>query len=210
MLPDILFHVCCCAGVYVLLSTTQFGKKQRETLRQLIKVLCLLQRKRWTLDDLDELQGEVIKAVCMVEAYLPVNQMDIKLHDLIHLTGKIYDTGPLWVTAMWVYEGMWKLLLAFCRNQAHPELSLQRSFADYEAAMYVFWRDPEAFSCKAIDTFNEACVEAVAAQYSFLRDRDPSGTVEVQAGNTFKHVNSNISGDTRLALHMYYVQWHDL
>jgi len=196
--------------VYVLLSTTQLGKKQRDTLRQLIKVLCLLQRKRWTLADLEELQGEVIKAVCKMEAHLPVNQMDLKVHGVTHLPAKIIATSPLWVTAMWVYEGLWKLLLAFSRNQAYPELSLMRAFADYEAAMYVYWRNPEAFSCKALTTFNEMCVEAVAAKYSFEQDRDPSGTVEVQAGNTFRHVNRNIPGDTRLALHMYYVQWHEL
>lgn len=194
--------------MYVLLSTTQLGKKQKEALRQLIKTLCLLQRKRWTLSDLEELKGEVIKAICMVEAYLPVNQMDIKIHVLKHLPEKIYETGPLWVTAMWVYEGMWKLLLAFSRNQAHPELSLLRGFANYEAAMYMFWQDPEKFSCKAIDTFKEACVEAVSARYSFAKDRDPSGAVEVQASNTFRVSSRNVSNDVRLALHMHYVLHH--
>lgn len=31
-----------------------------------------------------------------------------------------------WVTAMWVYEGLWGQLLRLSRNQANPELSLGR------------------------------------------------------------------------------------
>jgi hypothetical protein len=71
--------------VYVLLSTTDLRKNHKAALHRLIKTLCMLQRKRWTLADLEELQGEVLKAICMVEAYLPVDQRNIQLHALRHL-----------------------------------------------------------------------------------------------------------------------------
>ena len=37
-------------------------------------------------------------AVAMVECCLPLNEMDMKLHALIHLAEKVLATGPLWNT----------------------------------------------------------------------------------------------------------------
>jgi hypothetical protein len=49
--------LCCLPGVYILLETTQFGRKQHSTLLRLTRTMWLLHRKRWTLPGLEELWG---------------------------------------------------------------------------------------------------------------------------------------------------------
>jgi hypothetical protein len=193
------------AGVYLVSGCRALGRQQRKALCQLLKALGSLQRKKWTAAELAELDGEVILAICMVEAYLPLCEMDLKVHAILHLPGKIRRTGPLWVTAMWVYEGMWNHLLRFSRNQAHPELSLLRQYSDYEDAMRAFWLDPDKFAVKAISTFTEETVQEVALRYQIPREAYDSRTATV--GMDVYKSHSKASADTRLALHMYYIHY---
>jgi hypothetical protein len=143
--------------------------------------------------------------VCEVEAYLPLTKNDIKLHAVTHLPSKVRKTGPLWVTAMWVYESMWKKLLHFASNQAAPELSMLPAFADYELAMFAFWLDPEKFAIKPIRLFQDECVQELAAKYQIPRGIATDTVVQYEG--VVKHKKAD--AHTVLALHMYYLQYDD-
>jgi hypothetical protein len=176
-------------------------------MHQLLTALCSLQRKKWTAAELEEAEGEIILAICLVEAYLPVSEMDLKLHATKHLPAKIRRTGLLWVTAMWVYEGLWKHLLRFSRNQAYPELSLLRSYSDYELAMHAFWSNPEKFAFRAFEGFKEEVVHEVALRYQIPRGDYDNSTATVHFETFKKHCKAR--EDTRLALHMFYAKYDD-
>jgi hypothetical protein len=171
-------------------------------MRRLLTTLCSLGPKVWTATELDQLQGDVIMALCEVEAYLPVTEMDLKLHALIHLPEKIRQTGPLWVTAMWVYESMWKQLLRFSRNQASPELSILRGFADFELATFCFWAAPDQFAVKAIKDFQDEFVQETSLRYNIPRAA-PMADIEYDGG--VQHMKPD--NDTLLALHQYYMSY---
>lgn len=65
--------------------------------------------------DLDPLQQLVVLALVKAERYLCCTELDIKLHELLHLPERIKHLGPLWTTAMWPFdskfEAMWKKLM---------------------------------------------------------------------------------------------------
>jgi hypothetical protein len=77
----------------------------------------------------------VCEAVAAVEAYLPCTELDIKLHNLVHLVDKILMVGPLWVTSMFPYESMNHTLVSMAKSPHHPEVSSIHSYAVYELAM---------------------------------------------------------------------------
>jgi hypothetical protein len=174
-------------------------------MRRLLNTLCSLKRKKWTAAELDMVEGDVIMVLCEVEAYLPLTEMDLKLHILIHIPDKIRKTGPLWVTAMWVYEGMWKQLLRFSRNQAAPELSILRGYADYELAMHAFWEDPEKFAVKAIRDFQDDFVEETSLRYQIPRELTPTATIQYDGALQHRSPDNK----TLFALHNFYVNYHE-
>lgn len=183
------------------------GAKQRQAIKRLLNTLCSLSRKKWTATEVDDAEGEVIMTVCEVEAYLPLTENDMKLHAVTHMPRKVRRTGPLWVTAMWVYEGMWKQLLRFASNQAAPELSMLRAFADYELAMFAFWLDPERFAIKPIIMFQEECVEEMALRYQI--PRGIAAATVVQFEGLARNMRAAADAEMVLALHMYYLQYDD-
>lgn len=171
-------------------------------MRRLLTTLCSLGRKVWTATELDQLQGDVIMALCEFEAYLPFTEVDLKLHALTHLLEKIRQTGPLWVMAMWVYESMWKQLLRFSRNQAAPELSILRGFADFELATFAFWAAPDQFAVKPINNLEAEFVQETSLRYNIPR-AVPMADIEFDGG--VQHMKPD--NDTLLALHQYYMSY---
>lgn len=195
------------AGVYALLSAaSSLGTKQRAALLQLLRALCSIQRKQWTAADLDQAHGDLLLAVCMVEAYLPVTEMDIKLHALLHLPDKIRSTGPLWTTSMFVYEGMWSVLLRLASNQRSPELSLLRGFADHELAFMAYWEDPERFAVRAVRSFEEDFVQKTSERYQVPRPV-PDQQAEVVLTGAFTNIAA--TDPQLLALHTMYLYYDD-
>lgn len=101
----------------MLASCQDLGPEQRAAYSQLLTACSCLQRKQFTPQQLDDTRAEVVLALAMVEAYLPTNELDIKLHMLLHLVDNIANTGPAWVTSMFVYESMWAQLLRMATRQ---------------------------------------------------------------------------------------------
>lgn len=73
----------------------------------LLDVLNFLWQKSFHGNELEQLVLDVNRARVGIELYLPVSELDIKLHNLKHLAEKVALTGPLWCTAAFKWELMW-------------------------------------------------------------------------------------------------------
>eukprot|EP00775_Hariotina_reticulata_P000311 gene312-523_t len=192
-------------GQHCLAAMQDLGMEQRAALNQLLHACNCLQRKHFTAAELQELQGEVLLAVCMVEAYLPVNEMDIKLHVLLHLADKIQNSGPLWTTSMFPYEGMWSKLVDWATNPGRPELSLLRNFCDYELASFAYWQAPDSFSVPAVKAFTEEYAKEIAVRYQVPCSPDIAAAVGITLGSAkLTSCSAVVDVKLRLAIHLYY------
>lgn len=236
-LPLCLWVVLLCAGLYLLSSCEDSGVEQKAAYGQLLTACQCLQRKPlacegFTAAELEDTYREVLLAVCMVEGYLPANELVSKLHMLLHLQAHIKRTGPAWVTSMFVYESMWSQLVKWCTNMAAPELTLLRSIADYELAMFAYWTDPTAFDMPELTCFTDEFIAEAVHRYQ-LPIGDPASaprpsTATATAANPTaahatgpaappaasvqlkglqnKRLDPLLLGRIRLALHQYYME----
>lgn len=146
-------------------------------------------------------------AVCMVEAYLPVNEMDIKLHSLIHLAAKILNTGPLWVTSMFPCEGIWAKLVNWITNRAAPEVTLSRSFSDFEAAFHAYLQAPKEFCIPALKQFTEEFMHDNSAKYNIPRDPRTDAASLESTGFKGPSAAHPTEVKVKLAVHQYYMDF---
>ena len=61
------------------------GDQQRMTIIRVLQVCGDLWAKEIVEADIPLLQERVIETICLVEAHLPASELDIKLHNLLHL-----------------------------------------------------------------------------------------------------------------------------
>ena len=151
----------------------------------------------------------MLRAVCMVEAHLPVTELDLKLHASTHLAPKIRCTGPTWVTAMWVYEAMWLRLLQLMTNRRSPAVTAMRSFSDYQAAHFAFWAAPDRFAIKPVRVFQEEFVQQAAQKYQIPRELTSSTSLEAAAAKGIGRAGAPDRA-VRLAFHYCYEQYDAL
>jgi hypothetical protein len=214
MAVGVLHQPYCCvhaAGVYAISGVKSLGAEQRTALRELMFALGSIQHKKWTAAALDQAEGELLQAICLVEAYLPVTELDMKTHAPLHLPEKIRRTGPLFVTACWVYEGMWQTVLRLMTNQRFPELTALRSAADYEAAFFAFWSAPHKFAIKPLKRLQEAFEQQTAAKFQIPRElasRTTPAVAEAAGAGRFERCMASGDGvrETALAFHFFYLQ----
>lgn len=83
--------------------------------------------------ELEDLQLVVTEAICKAEFWLPASELDIKLHNLLHMVQKISCTGPVCWTAMWVYESMWGGFVKQARKKDSPCTTTLRRLEEQEA-----------------------------------------------------------------------------
>ena len=192
-------------GMYVLNHLQGVGASQLATYNQVLRACNMLQKKKWTAIEIQEVKAEGILAICMVEAYLPVNEMDAKLHALLHLPDRIVNSGPLWVTSMFTYESLCGKLARWGRfNRRNPEATIFRCFSDMEMGFLVFWEDEDAYALPAVKQFMKDCIEDT--RYVISRDgvrpaRHPSVSRAVNSGE-------DATAGLRAALHFFYL-WTD-
>jgi hypothetical protein len=121
----------------VLLHATSLGKNQHLAMLQLLKACNMLWWKSYhSKECLLEVQKLVVEAVCAVQAYLPCSELDIKLHNMLHLVEKIRMTGPLMMTSMFPYETLNGELIRRATNKANPEATMMRSTVLYEVGSF--------------------------------------------------------------------------
>lgn len=188
-------------GLYLLSAMPCIGPEQRRAFQCLLKACCHLQRKRWTSVDLEKLKETVLMAVAMVECCLPLNEMDMKLHALIHLAEKVLATGPLWNTCMFVYESLWGRMTRWARNQNAPEVSMVHTFGAYETTFLCFMCNPRQYAYVTPHRFKDE--EFMEARYKVITAESPRHQDVKPPSLVWKNPDKWL---TR-GLHEYYMEW---
>jgi hypothetical protein len=134
-------------GAWVLLHASHtLGRPQLRTYIQLLMAVNLLWSKSFTRERLVTTIHVVLIALAKVEYYLPVSELDMKLHNMGHLLRRICVAGPLWVTSLFAAEGNWGDCMQWATNRAHAEVSMGRSAAVLQTAALAHAANPEAAS----------------------------------------------------------------
>jgi hypothetical protein len=137
----------------VVNQANSIGELQRKTMSILLIACSLLWSKSFTPERLALTLRLVIEAVARVHKHFPLTEMDIKLHNLMHLVHKITVSGPLWVTSMFGYEGMWKRFGEWGKNKSDVEVTMLRKYSDYEYMCWRYLADPSKFSANVEKRF---------------------------------------------------------
>ena len=194
-------------GKYVLCGLASIGRWQREAYMRLIDACNVLQKKKWTMAELEEARAQVLYAICLVEAYLPACEMDMKLHALLHLPDRIRYAGPLWCTSMFTYESLCGKIADWGSfNKAHPEVTIMRCFTDMEIGFMKFWEDEAAFSLPAIRQFKEDVL--ADAGYHIHRASPYEGPLNVEVSRPSGSGEVACTPSMYAILHYYYL-WSD-
>ena len=194
-------------GKYVLCGLNSLGKWQREAYMELINACNVLQKKKWTIAELEEAKAAVLHAICLVEAYLPANEMDMKLHALLHLPDRIRCSGPLWCTSMFTYESLCGKIADWGSfNTAHPEVTIMRCFTDMEIGFFKFWEDEASFSLPAIKQFKDDVL--ADASYHIYRASPPEGDIQFEVFKCHDGGEVACTPSMYAILHYYYL-WSD-
>jgi hypothetical protein len=138
-----------------------------------------------------------------VQLCLPITEMDVKLHNLLHLVNKIIASGPLWTTSMFVYEGMWQYLGRWATNKAHPEVTMLRNFADYEYVSWLHFNDPGMFSAGA-QICHPILISEPQKAFWFQQELDLTGNIEMKGKETL--VDLGKEKDLAMNLLRHYVR----
>ncbi len=124
-------------GTYLLGHLTSIKPDQRHTVQQLLCVLSFINDDAIPEADLPALREAMVKALCLIDLHLPCTELDIKLHNLLHLVDRIPDLGAAWTTAMWGYESLWRFVNNLIKKLDTPETSAMFSWAHMESALLV-------------------------------------------------------------------------
>ncbi|GLC70376.1 hypothetical protein PLESTF_000966400 [Pleodorina starrii] len=84
---------------------------------------------------LNALRERVVEAVCLVELHMSCNELDIKLHNLIHLVDAIRNLGPLFAHAMFRPESLWGKLGRWAHSKRYLESSMLYAAIDREVLL---------------------------------------------------------------------------
>ncbi|EFJ48161.1 hypothetical protein VOLCADRAFT_104850 [Volvox carteri f. nagariensis] len=87
--------------------------------------------------EVDALEQRVVEAVCLVELCLSVNEMDIKLHNLLHLVDSIKNIGPLFAASMFPPESIWGQLGRWAHSKVHMEPCMFFNALDKEVVLHL-------------------------------------------------------------------------
>jgi hypothetical protein len=141
-------------GQYALLHAQSLGKPQRLAYMKLLAASNMLWSKSFrSMSDVCHVQQMLNDALAHVELSLPSTELDIKLHNMVHLVEKISKAGPLWTSSMFVYESMWACLVRWASKKDTPELTILRNFSDYEYASLALLDNPNSeFNGKLTDS----------------------------------------------------------
>lgn len=118
-------------SVYGLLD----DQDQEDALFQLFDAGSLMWRKVLTADEARDLKGTVVAALHNFEQHFPVSEMDIKLHNWIHLAEKLTLTGPFQSTYMFPYERSYKLMREWMTNKRYPESTMLKASVRFQHSL---------------------------------------------------------------------------
>ena len=80
-----------------------------------------------SLAEVGKARAMLASSIAEVELHLPCHELDIKLHNLLHLPAQIAAQGPLWTNAMWAYENIYGIIMRYLKNRRYAESSILRT-----------------------------------------------------------------------------------
>ncbi len=143
-------------GMYFFWCMQDMPYELNESIIEVLRVMHLLGRKRIPVEELDKLEKVVALAVANAEFWIPASELDIKLHNVLHMVDKIRAAGPVGPTSMWVYESMWHNLGSQVAKRDTPEVTCLRRVSDQEAFLLHYSSHPDMYNLDEIDVLGKA------------------------------------------------------
>jgi hypothetical protein len=201
-------------GAYIFGHATGIGSPQLEVMLQLLCSMSFLMDKAVALEDCAPILQGVARALSLVEIHLPSCELDMKLHQLLHLAERIQHLGPSYTTAMWGYESLWHHLVQLMKNKQFPEATCMRSWIQMESAILaaehvadrcVFYEPPRDVGSEGTLTFQQK------AYWTVTNTQAPSiDFTSRPAGAGFKQARRQTLDDGRLIeIHVMYLRHSD-
>lgn len=122
-------------GAYIFSHGTGIQPLQLQTMQQLLCSVSFLQDKAIPREDCPLILNGIARALTLVELHLPCCEMDMKLHQLLHLAERLRHLGPSFTTAMWGYEELWHHLVLLMKKKDTPETTCMFSWMQMESAL---------------------------------------------------------------------------
>ena len=82
---------------------------------------------------LDELEKNLVEALCLLEKCFPRSFFDIMVYLTIHLVSEVRQCGPVYLRWMYPFERYMKTLKGYVRNSKCPEGCVAESYIIEEA-----------------------------------------------------------------------------
>ena len=81
---------------------------------------------------LEDLEKNMIRVMCLLEAYFPPTFFDIFVHLIVHLVKEIRYLGPMFLHHMYPYERFMSTLNWYAKSRVHPEGSMAQCYSTEE------------------------------------------------------------------------------
>jgi Domain of unknown function (DUF4218) len=118
--------MCTCTGAYILLACRDMPKNVLYTLVMVMQCCGVLWEKSCSRQELQDLREYVVLTLSLVEAHLPASELDIKMHNMLHMVDMLSKHGPLYNCSMFPYESLWGKITRWARNKRDPEVTMAR------------------------------------------------------------------------------------
>jgi hypothetical protein len=135
------------AGAYVTMHAKDMPMPQKLAYVKLLLACNKVSQKSFrNVAEVGEARTLLADAVSEVELRLPCHELDIKLHNLLHLPTQIFAQGPLWTNAMWAYENIYGVIMRYLKNRRYAESNILRAVADSEDTWLALFGEVECIS----------------------------------------------------------------
>jgi len=122
------------AGKYALLGLLPL--KEQAAMFGVLDACNAMWQREFDAAKLAELEEQVASALAAAEVALPASELDIKLHNLMHLAQQVRKLGPLWTQACWFFERLYGWLVRYIGNTAYPTASMATGHTNTTAAAF--------------------------------------------------------------------------
>ena len=166
---------------------------QQAALFLLLDVLSLLWRKEYTFCEATALRVQTVEALAAFEAAFPVTELDIKLHNVVHLAEKLIAVGPLFVTSMFPYERTYRTLKNWIKNKQYQESTIMKTFCKFQQALIYFATGWSV--CDGVGIFD-------------INLKDPRSTAQMRANLYARYVDALLSMPVFVSRHPLMLGWY--
>jgi hypothetical protein len=108
-------------------------KNVRHAIARLCFFFNAICKKSIDVANLDAVQNDLIKTLCLLEKFFPPSFFDVMVHLTVHLIREVRLCGPVHFRWMYPFERYMKILKSYVRNKTHPEGCIAENYIAEEA-----------------------------------------------------------------------------